>query len=159
VVLAFDKKSKRLAWSSEIELPQRDHAVAGQRFLLHTGGGVVTIAVVKDDKSLKAQELNFESGMVASECELLGPPQNRHSEAAQNKPNERLRIPAFPLSAEERDALSTFFGLDGEASRSEQQNQPERTEQQLSKAVKLLERVLKRVKEAQGNQREQVGKD
>lgn len=70
VVLAFDRNSKKLAWSSEIELPADMGAAAGQRLLLHTGGGVVTIAMITEDKSLKIQELNGETGTVTSECQL-----------------------------------------------------------------------------------------
>jgi beta-lactamase regulating signal transducer with metallopeptidase domain len=71
VVLAFDRETKKLAWSSEIELPQPDQAVAGQRFLLHTGGGFVTIAVVAEDKSLAIQELDATTGNVVGECQLV----------------------------------------------------------------------------------------
>ncbi|MBI2480007.1 MAG: M56 family metallopeptidase [Planctomycetia bacterium] len=71
VVLAFDLESGKLAWSSEIERSADAKAVAGQRFLLHTGGGIVTIAVFGDDQSLQIQEIDAETGTVTADCRLI----------------------------------------------------------------------------------------
>ena len=84
VVLAFDRESKKLAWSSEIELPRHYKPVAHQQFLLHTGGGIVTIAVVNGDKSLKIQELDAETGKVTGECQLVGRPKEKSSDEGQS---------------------------------------------------------------------------
>ena len=70
VVLAFERKSEKLAWSSEIELPADKKPIADQRFLLHTGGGIVTIAVFQKDGRLTIQELDAETGNVSGETQL-----------------------------------------------------------------------------------------
>jgi beta-lactamase regulating signal transducer with metallopeptidase domain len=81
VVLAFELESGKLAWSSEIELPAGANAVSSRRFLLHTGGGVVTVAVLKDEDSLTIQELDAESGKVTAECRLNRPAKDRSSKS------------------------------------------------------------------------------
>jgi beta-lactamase regulating signal transducer with metallopeptidase domain len=91
VVLAFDLGSGKLAWSSEIELPRRDGPVAGQTFLLHTGGGLVTLAMVADDKSLRIQELDAETGKVTGECHLLSAVRNRFSDAERRALEQELK--------------------------------------------------------------------
>jgi hypothetical protein len=93
VVLAFELKSRKLAWSSEIELPADGKAAAGQQFLLHTGGGVVTIAVVQDENSLKIQELDAETGNATAECRLTRPARDRFWGAAREvDPKSNARI-------------------------------------------------------------------
>lgn len=191
VVLAFNKESKRLAWSSEIELPHRDQAVPGQRFLLHAGGGVVTIALVESGQSLTVQELNAETGKVAGECQLIESLQhkaaaaellkleeilldaNRVNAAQQqqkqieqtlveldeqalvleqnkNQHAERLRSPSVPMTIEEREAFLDFF------KQSEKLLEQDRSERELLKAVRELERALERVQEEKVNNRGQV---
>jgi len=76
----------------------------------------------------------------------------------QRQLNEGLRMPQFPLSAEEQEAVLTFVqGLVAE--RDKQQKQPERSEQERMKAVRQLERALKRVKEDKATKRDQGGKE
>jgi beta-lactamase regulating signal transducer with metallopeptidase domain len=82
VVLAFQLESGKLAWSSEIELPPDGKAVANRQFLLHTGGGVVTIAVVKDENSLTIQELDAQTGKLTAECRLAPSAKDRFNESA-----------------------------------------------------------------------------
>jgi hypothetical protein len=91
VVLAFEIQSRKLAWSSEIELPADGKAAAGQRFLLHTGGGVVTVAVVEEDLRLKIQELDAETGKVTAESRLPRTEKDRFS-AVSGEPDQMFKL-------------------------------------------------------------------
>jgi beta-lactamase regulating signal transducer with metallopeptidase domain len=90
VVLAFERESGKLAWSSEIELPADGKELAGRQLLLHTGGGVVTTAVWNDDDGLKIQELDAETGKVTAECRLIGLRKEKGSRLPQGQVLETL---------------------------------------------------------------------
>jgi beta-lactamase regulating signal transducer with metallopeptidase domain len=121
VVLAFDRRTGKLAWSSEIELARRDPnvpvpdggtvtlggtTVSGQRFLLHTGDGIVTIAVVEGEENLRLQEIDATTGRVTAECQLAGESQESVARKLLDMYFSQIsELPLKELDDDERAAL------------------------------------------------------
>jgi hypothetical protein len=143
VVLAFELESGKLAWSSEIELPADGKAVTGQRFLLHTGGGVVTIAVVQKDQRLEIQELDAETGRVVAQTRLPKAAQDRFGvkpRKASDKFVEDLHKRLEELTQRQRELLQ-------QATSDEQHRKQMEADAQTAseKLLKLLDEQLRRV--------------